>query len=94
MSGTFCLCIIPKEINIQEMKRHMDFSHLVSWSVGSSANCRHVVIHPDLYHYKIDQGTLANELIRMRNFVDQQILNINRLNKLHLQMKDLAGSIF
>jgi len=94
MNGTFCLSIVPKEINIQEMKRQLDFSHLVSWSVGSSANCRNVVIHPDVYHYKIDQDTLANELIRMRNFVDQQISNINKLNKLNVQMKAIAGSIF
>ncbi len=94
MEGTFCLALVPADLDSKTLENQIDYSHLVAWSVCSSKSCRRVVIHPGLFHYKKSPDLLANELIRMRSFVDSQIKLINQLNGHLNKMQNILSEIF
>ena len=85
MSGSFCLALIPTDVDSEGLESQIDFQDLVAWSVCSSAKCRKILVHPDLYHFKKNSEVLKNDLLRMRRYVDTQIklieFRVNILSK-------------
>ncbi len=94
MDACFCIALLPRDLDIEAVKKQIDYSHLVTWSVCSSNFCHRVVIHPDLYHYKQKKDELAAELLRMRKYVDDQLAAINKLNEVLAGVPSLLADIF
>lgn len=86
---TRAVILIPNGVTIEMITPSVSEGRLTAWSVGSSAYCRRIIVHPS-YLKSHTKDVLRAELLRQRSFVDTQTRLVELRNSLTAHLENLT----
>jgi hypothetical protein len=84
--------LMPNELTWEMIEPSVTDGRLATWSVGSSAFCKRIVVHPSYLQTHSNEEILM-ELKRQRKFVDDQLQLIKERNNLVLLRNEILSRL-
>lgn len=87
------LVLLPLAAKLKDAEKTVVDQQLMRWSVGSTKNCKRIVVHPDVVSENSKEKVIEH-INASRRFVDEMIADVSRFNELVKKQRETIAALF